>query len=188
MDSTVSPRLVTSVLALLFCLVASFRTADVKPVRMVTEVVAISMVTPRVASPALAGDAGVLHLGASGGEGNTIALAPIQPSPVPDVVKDTPAGATGGAAPAASRASPEAKPSAQVVRAVARPRARAKPRSKPAQRPPVMARVEAPAPDIPALLVPLRRLGLSIQARLPARPLGMVPAGKPGDPCGPMAV
>lgn len=187
MDSTISPRLATSVLALLFCLVASFRAADVKPVRMVTEVVAISMVNPRVAAPALAGDAVVMHLAASGAESNTIELAPIQPSAAPEVAKVAPAPAAGRTAP--SRPRPEAKPSTQMARAMAtRPRARSKGRSKPVQRPPVMAQAEVAPPEIPALLVPLRRLGLSIRARLPVQPAGMAPAAKPGEPCGPTAV
>lgn len=190
MDSTVSPRLVTSVLALLFCLVASLRVGEVKPVRMVTEVVAIAMVNPRVANPPLAGDpaAGVMHLAASGAEGDAIAPAPIQPAPAPEPAKEPPAAATGRSVSTPSRPRPEAKPATQVARAAARPHAGARAHPRRAQRSALVAQAAPASTEVPAVFVPLRRLGLSIQARLPGQRAGTAPAAKPPEPCGSTAV
>lgn len=193
MDSTVSPRLVTSVLALLFCLVASLRVGEVKvkPVRMVTEVVAIAMVNPRVAKAPLAGDpaAGVMHLAASGAEGDAIAPAPVQPSPAPERAQKSPATATTGRpAPTAPRPRPEAKPATQVARAAARPHAGARAHARRVHRPALVAQAAPASTEVPALFVPLRSLGLSIQARLPVQRAGTAPPAKPPEPCGPTAV
>lgn len=184
MDSTVSPRLVTSVLALLFCLVASLRSGDVKPVRMVTEVVSIALVSPRAAARTgpEPDEGGVLHLAASGGAAPPAPVPPMQPfdtsqpmradAPPFSVVPPMPASASRDRPPPAVARPPVAKP---------RP-ASARPRPKHAARPPVMAQAAPSAPEVPAVFVPLRQLGLAIQGRLPPVRRPGEPAAKPVEP------
>lgn len=195
MDSTISPRLVTSLLALLFCLVAWLRAGDAKPpVRTVTEVVGIAMVSPRAASAAPAGDpgAGVMHLAASGGDiGSSDTMGPMsadrwQALHVPSAPR---AGRPAAPQPSAAKAAP--RTSMEVARAApaGKPRAGGKVRKKHPQRPPVLAQaLPAAPPAVPALFMPLRQLGLSIQTKLPPSPAGGSPASKPAEPCGPTAV
>ena len=195
MDSTVSPRVVTSVLALLFCLVASLRAGDARPARMVTEVVSIAMVSPRAAFAAPPADpaAGVLHLAASGGDGTPPdPMGPMsadrwQPLKVPAApAADRPARVDRPVAPQPSAGKPAARVPTQLARATpaAKPRGAAKARQ-PAQRPPVLAQARPAAPDVPAVFLPLRKLGLSIQAKLPASPSAGSPTAKPADRGGP---
>lgn len=193
MDSTVSPRLVTGLFALLFCVVASLRAGDVKPVRMVTEVVGIVMVSPRVAQAAAPADAdaGVLQLAASGtDQGPFDPTGPMsaerwQPAKVPAAPAVRPAAPQPAAAQTATGKG-VARTSTQVARAAsaAKPRTGGKVRTKPAQPAPVLAQSDRPAPEVPALFVPLRRLGLSIQAKLPGAPATVAPAAKPANPRG----
>lgn len=194
MDSTVSPRLVTSLLALLFCLVAWLRAGDAKPpVRTVTEVVGIAMVSPRAATATAPGDpdAGVMHLAASGGDiGSSDTMAPMsadrwQALHVPASPRTgRPAAPPPSAVKAATRTSMEVAHAAPV----AKPRVGGKGRKKQRQRPPVVAQAVPAAPDVPALFMPLRQLGLSIQTKLPTSPAGGSRAAKPAEPCGPTAV
>lgn len=195
MDSTVSPRVVTSILALLFCLVASLRAGDVKPARMVTEVVSIAMVSPRAALAAPPADpaADVLHLAASGGDGApTDPMGPMsadrwQPLKVPAApAADRAARADRPVAPQPSPGKPVARGSTQLARATPAAKSRGAGKARPpAQRPPVLAQAKPAAPDVPAVFLPLRRLGLSIQAKLPASPAYGPPATKPADRGGP---
>ncbi|WP_427913288.1 hypothetical protein ACPWT1_22165 [Ramlibacter sp. MMS24-I3-19] len=192
MDSTISPRFVTSILALLFCLAAWLHTGDAKPARIVTEVVGIAMVSPRAAIAAPAADpvAGVLRLAASGtGGAATEAMGPMsaerwQPLKAPAVPAARPVPADRPSTPQPSNLKPAAKAPAQVAHATAAARHRAGGKARPrTQRPPVLAQSAPPAPEVPALFMPLRRLGLSIQTKLPGSQARVAPAGKPADAC-----
>ena len=199
MDSTISPRFVTSLLVLLFCLSAWMRAGDAKPpVHMVTEVVGIVLASPRVPTPKLLADpdAGILHLASSGTDNDTIdPTGPMSPDGWQPL--QVPAGPAAQRPATVQQASPQrstgkatARTSTQVARAMpaAKPRAINKARPKPAERPPVLAQNVPPPPEVPALFVPLRRLGLSIQAKLPGAPATVAPAPKPSDSRGSTAV
>lgn len=198
MDSTVSPRFATSLLALLFCVVASLRAGDVKPARMVTEVVSVAMVNARQATLAPPADpaAGVLHLAASGsGNGAADPIGPMspdrwQPLTVPAVPAHRPAAvAQRSAAPQPAPCKPVARGSTQVARATPAAKSRGAGKGRPrTQRPPVLAAAKPAAPEVPAVFAPLRQLGLSIQAKLPATPAGAPAATKPPQPGGPTQV
>lgn len=183
MDSTISPRLVTSLLALVFCLVASLRAGDTRPARMVTEVVAIALVSPRAAahgSPDATGG-GVLHLAASGGSTSGSVMPGTDPidtsqpmgvAPPPVVVPPAPA------------RPPRAQAPVRVARApvTAKAHTASKARKRPVQPAPVTAQATARAPEVPAVFVPLRDLGLAIQTRLPPARRSAEPSARPGAP------
>lgn len=187
MDSTVSPRLVTSLLALLFCAVASLHAGDAKPARIVTEVVAIALVSPRAAAqgaPDLS-DASVLHLAASGEGGGPPAVRDLRP-----IDTSTPMGVEPPrpmAIPAAPVKPPRAHAPLRVVAqapAAARKRTAPKVRTAPVQRPSMTAQAKPAAPDVPAMFIPLRQLGLEIQTRLPPAPRAGEQASTSARPSG----
>lgn len=187
MDSTVSPRLVTSLLALLFCAVASLHAGDAKPGRIVTEVVAISLVSPRAAGHAVPDleDSSVLHLAASGDGGGRAAVPDLRPIDTTQPMGVAPPRPM-AIPPAPVSPPPRALAPVRVAQAPAAPRKRAasKVRTPPAQRPSMTAQAKPPAPDVPAVFVPLRQLGLEIQTRLPPVPRSGGPASTTGKPSG----
>ncbi|MGZ5269957.1 MAG: hypothetical protein ACXWC6_05010 [Ramlibacter sp.] len=186
----------TSLLVLLVCVVASFRADEVRPARIVTETVSVAFMPPRGPTSPVA-PTERMDLAASGApESRSLALAP-ERADVPPPRKNPRAPLAGlrGA-----RGAPSGKPrspAAQVARgAAAAPRQQANsaaclPRA--GQLRLVRADGSDP-PRVPALFLPLRRLGLAIQAKL-AGPCtrqhaagGVGPARSPQKPaCLPVA-
>ena len=168
------------------------RAGDEKPpVRMVTEVVGIAMTSPRVPAPKLLADpdAGILHLASSGADNDALdptgPMSPDRWQPLrvpPGPAAQRPA-TIQPAAPQRPAVKATARTSTQVARSTpaAKPRAVNKAPTKPAEQPPVVAQNVPPPPEVPAVFVPLRRLGLSIQAKLAGAPARVAPTPKPAD-------
>lgn len=184
MESTISARAVTSVLVLLVCVVASFRTPGVRPPRMVTEVVSVVFTSPRARA------AGVVPTEVTALVASGVADAqartpepehtePAMPATTPHAqlvsVRDTPGEAS---------VRPRSRPGMRVARARdgAAPRQfSAAARQARGTRPAAGRNDVSGAPRPPAVFVPLQQLGLAIQAKL----AGAAAQQPPPDHAGP---